>query len=139
MGAAADDDDASRARDVVEQGLHQCEVAEVVHSERHLDTVGGPLGARHHLNAGIADDRVQWRQRGASEGVDECAHRRQRREIHLEHRAPVGVADLFDGLGSAGRVAHGEHHVPGRVVREHRASAFQPESGAGSGDDRGPR
>ena len=44
MGAAADDDDAGRARELVEQPLHQREVAEVVDAERHLDTVRGSLG-----------------------------------------------------------------------------------------------
>lgn len=31
-------------------------MTEVVHPERHLDTVVGPLGAGHHLDTGVAHD-----------------------------------------------------------------------------------
>ena len=63
--------------EVGEQVLHQGEVPEVVDAERHLHSVGGALGAGHHLKTGIADDRVQRRQSAAAEVVGEGADRRQ--------------------------------------------------------------
>ena len=54
-------------------------------------------------------------------------------------RADADPAATVVVLRAAGRVADGEHNMPGGIVREYRAGAFQAEAGVGSGDDRGPR
>ncbi len=104
--------------ELAEQTLHEREMAEVVDAERHLDTVLGPLRARHHLHAGVAHDRVQRRKCGGANVFDEGAHRRQRREVHPHHRAALRFAELLDRLGAAAGVADGKHDVPGRVAAQ---------------------
>jgi len=58
VGAAADDDDPRRVCQLVEKTLHEREMAEVVDAERHLEAVRRPFRARHHLDTGVAHDRV---------------------------------------------------------------------------------
>ena len=137
VGAAADDDDARRMGEVVEQTLHQGEVPEVVDAERHLHSVGGPLGARHHLN-----DRHCRRSRAAAAArgcgspsakvrTDVSDARSISRTVH---RSACPICSTASAPRAVSRTAR--HDVPGRVAREQRAGAFQSESGAGAGDDR---
>ena len=72
--AAADHDDARGAGKVVENPVHEREVSEVVHAERHLDPVIGCLRTRHHLNARVAYECVHWWKLGSAQALHEAAH-----------------------------------------------------------------
>ena len=135
VGAAADDHDARWRSELVEKACDQSEVAEVVDTQSHFHAVGCGLTDVDHLQTGIADEGVQGRQIGAGECVDEFVDRSQRGEVAREDGASMGGAERVYGGHSAGRVAHGEDQMPGRVVGEDGAGTFEAEPRAGAGDD----
>src|SRR4029078_1125879 len=138
VGSAADDDDARGVCQLAEQTLHEREVAKVVDAERHLDSVLGPLHARHHLHAGVAHYRVQRRKCGGANVFGEGAHRRQRREVDPHYSAALRFAELLDRFGAAAGIGHRKHDVQGRVAAQQCSCALASEPRAGAGDDGGP-